>query len=92
MRTECYGLCHMANQGQCSRYEMAQKITEYLGRKDVVLKPVTSDAFPLLAPRCRSEALLNYRLKRLGLDGMRPWTEAIRDYVNTFQQQEMVIP
>ena len=83
MQTERYGLYHMANQGCCSRFEMAQKIVECLGRKDVRLKPVTSDAFPLLAPRCRSEALLNDRLKRFGLDEMRPWTEAIEEYAQS---------
>lgn len=92
IQTERYGLYHMANQGGCSRYEMAQEIAEYLGKKDVVLKPVTSEAFPLPAPRCRSEVLLNQQLKLSGLDEMKPWSEALKEYVGTFQRQEMIVP
>lgn len=78
-----YGLFHMANHGFCSRFDVAAAIREYLGREEVTLQPVSSDAFPLPAPRGRSEALENYKLRLLGLDGMRPWQEALKDYLDT---------
>ncbi|MBI4436599.1 MAG: dTDP-4-dehydrorhamnose reductase [Candidatus Omnitrophica bacterium] len=91
IQTGRFGLYHMVNRGGCSRYQIAQKIAECMGKKDVVLRPVTSEAFPLPAPRGRSEMLLNYRLSLLGLDRMRPWTEALKDYLSTLQQEEIVV-
>lgn len=79
--TKEYGLYHMVNEGCCSRYDIAKKIIEYLERKDVVIKPVTSEAFPLPAPRGRSEMLVNHKLSMIGLNNMRPWQDALREYV-----------
>jgi len=80
-----YGLYHCVNKGICTRYDIAVKIAEYLGRKDVVIKPVTSDAFPLPAPRGRSEAMLNYNLSKLGLDKTRPWQDALKEYLKALK-------
>jgi len=76
-----YGLYHMVNEGSSSRFEIAKKIVEYLGREDVAIKPVGSDMFPLPAPRGASEMLANHRLTTIGLNRMRPWTEALREYI-----------
>ena len=81
METEVYGVYHMANAGWCTRYESALAIREALDRPDVEIIPVSSDRFPAPAPR-RSEALRSVKLERLGL-GMRPWQEALREYVLT---------
>ncbi|MDD5270984.1 MAG: NAD(P)-dependent oxidoreductase, partial [Candidatus Omnitrophica bacterium] len=80
-----YGLYHCVNKGICTRYDIAVKIAEYLGRKDVVIKPVTSDAFPLPAPRGRSEAMLNSNLSKLGLDKTRPWQDALKEYLKALK-------
>ena len=83
IETEYFGLYHMANAGQCSRYEMALSIRDTLQCPDVTIQPVSSDRFPLPAPRGRSEALRNLKLELLGLHLMRPWPEAMRAYVQT---------
>lgn len=75
------GLYHMANEGRCSRYEIAVQIRELLRYPDLELEPVSSDQFPLPAPRGRSEALENMKLRLLGFPPMRPWQEAIQEYV-----------
>ncbi len=80
IETGLYGLYHVTNKGSASRYDIACKITEYLGRNDVVVKPISSDLFPLPAPRPDSEAVDNSKLKSLGID-MRPWEEALREYL-----------
>ncbi len=80
-----YGLYHCVNKGICTRYDIAVKIAEYLGRKDVVIKPVTSDAFPLPAPRGRSEAMLNQKLSQMGLDSPRPWQDALKEYLKALK-------
>lgn len=81
IKTGYYGLYHMANKGICSRYEIACEIQRILQRPDLSILPVSSEHFPLPAPRGRSEALRNCKLELLGLNRMRPWQEALREYV-----------
>jgi len=76
-----YGLYHCVNKGICTRFDIAEKIAEYLKKEDVVLKPVTSEVFPLPAPRGKSEALINYRLSRMNMDNVRPWQDALKEYI-----------
>jgi len=76
-----YGIYHCVNKGACTRFEIAKKIAEYMNKKDVIIKPVTSECFPLPAPRGRSEALINKRLASAGMDAMRPWQEALKEYI-----------
>ena len=63
--TEAYGLYHAANEGTCTRYDMALAIREALGRPDIVVEAVDSSVFPLPAPRPRSEAIRSLALQRL---------------------------
>ena len=80
--TEAYGLYHAANEGTCTRYDMALAIREALGRPDIVVEAVDSSVFPLPAPRPRSEAIRSLALPRLGL-ALRPWRDALHEYVTT---------
>lgn len=82
---EMRGIYHMANQnsGRCSRYEIMLAIKEILGLDDFKVEPVTSAAFNLSAPRALSEELENFRLTQMGLGIMRPWREALEDYLLT---------
>jgi len=81
VETGKHGTYHCVSKGICTRFDIAKKIALYMGKKDTVLKPVTSDAFPLPAPRPKSEALLNYNLKRLNMDNGRPWEEVLKEYI-----------
>jgi len=76
-----YGVYHCVNEGICTRFDIAKKIVEFLNKKDVIIKPVTSDAFLLPAPRGKSEALINYNLSLLGINNMKPWQDALREYI-----------
>lgn len=76
-----YGTYHCVNKGICARFEIAEKIAEYMGVKDVKIKQVTSEAFPLPAPRGKSEALLNENLSKLNLNKMRSWQDALKEYL-----------
>lgn len=80
--TGLFGLYHMVNTGSyCSRYEFAQAILDYAGNTTCKINPVNSATFPLPAPRPRMEAARNLNLELRGLNWMRPWREALRDYV-----------
>ncbi len=71
----------MANTGTCTRYDVAKEVLEIFGRKDVQLNAVSSEAFVLPAPRAKSEMLRNYCLEMRGLNLMRDWREAMKDYL-----------
>lgn len=81
IQTKYYGVYHAANGFGCTRYDIANEIKNVLGKKEVSVHPVSSDAFPLPAPRGKSEQIQNKALKERGVDFMRPWQIALRDYI-----------
>jgi len=82
INTNRYGLYHMTNKGYCSRYEMALKIVEYMGKKDeVTIHSISSNDFPLDARRADSEMIDNYKLDLLGINHMPPWDDSLRSYI-----------
>jgi dTDP-4-dehydrorhamnose reductase len=81
VRTGWYGIYHMANVGCCSRFEYAQKIVQLAGIDQCPMEPVSSESFPLPAPRPRMEAIRNYVLGLLDLNWMRSWEDALADYI-----------
>jgi dTDP-4-dehydrorhamnose reductase len=80
MTTEYYGMFHITNKGACSWYEFTIEILRLAGIKTPVV-PITSDQHPQKARRPRYSVLDNYHLRLLGMDDMRPWQEALRDYL-----------
>lgn len=80
IETKAYGTYHVANVGLASRYEYVSEIIKHLALPCQV-RPVGSDFFPRSAPVPMSEALDNACLKLRGILQMRPWEEAIEDYV-----------
>jgi len=86
LASELWGVYNMACQGSTSRLEVARALVEELGLSGSVrLRPVPSEFFAgtYFAPRPESERLVNRRLALRGLDVMRPWREALRDYLRT---------
>ena len=79
--TGYYGLYHMVNTGICSRYEIALEMKEMMRCNETTIEPVSSAYFPLPAPRARSEAMDNLKLRLLGLNCMRPWQAALHEYL-----------
>ena len=82
--TPFYGRYHMACLGEGSRYDVAREIVDFYGLTGVSVVPVTSEAFAdeYPAPRPRSEMMRNYMLELRGLNRMRPWREALREYLS----------
>jgi dTDP-4-dehydrorhamnose reductase len=80
LQTGAYGLYHITNSGHCSWYEFAAKIFELLGLKPD-FGPTTSVGFGAKARRPAYSVLAHERLKRLGLDDLRPWPEALEAYL-----------
>lgn len=78
--TEYYGIFHITNRGSCSWYEFAREILKLAGLKTPII-PVTSDEYPRRARRPRFSVLDNYHLRLLGMDDLRTWQEALKDYM-----------
>ena len=84
--TEKYGIYHCTGNGVCSWYEFAKEIVELAGLDCQVL-PCTSAEYPQKAKRPAYSALDHGALRAAVGDGMRPWREALRDYIS--REKEM---
>jgi dTDP-4-dehydrorhamnose reductase len=74
------GLYHATNGGQCSWYEFAQMIFE-LGKLSTPLHPTSVTEFAAPVKRPFYSVLDNAFLRAQGIDRMRPWREALTDYM-----------
>ncbi|MBI3780964.1 MAG: dTDP-4-dehydrorhamnose reductase [candidate division NC10 bacterium] len=80
VETGAYGLYHITNNGECSWFQFAAAIFEISGLRTKVSE-TTSLAFGARAIRPPYSVLDNANLRRLGLDDLRPWRDALRDYL-----------
>ena len=74
------GLYHATNSGQCSWYEFASTIFE-LTRAPVELIAISASEYSSTMRRPRHSVLQNGYLQQQSLDIMRPWQEALADYL-----------
>lgn len=86
--TEYYGIFHITNRGSCSWHEFAQEILNQANLETPII-PITSDQYSQRAKRPRFSALDNYHLRLLGMDDIRPWQEALRDYMMSRGSQKV---
>jgi dTDP-4-dehydrorhamnose reductase len=80
MTTDYYGIFHITNRGACSWYEFAREILR-LASVETTVVPITSDQYPQKARRPGYSVLDNYHLRLLGMDDVRAWQEALKDYL-----------
>lgn len=80
INTEYYGIFHITNKDACSWYDFAREILRLTGSKTPVTA-ITSDQYPQKAKRPNFSVLDNYHLRLLGMDDMRPWSEALAEYL-----------
>ncbi|RME24914.1 MAG: hypothetical protein D6800_08195 [Candidatus Zixiibacteriota bacterium] len=52
---------------------------------EVAIEPCTTEEFRRPAPRPSRSSLANRRLTEAGLNRMRPWQEALREFIETNQ-------
>jgi len=80
IRTQHYGIYHVTNAGKCSWYGFAKKIFELTGTK-VKLEKASTSEFKAKATRPAFSVLEHRNLKKIGLDDMRSWEEALAAYL-----------
>jgi len=81
VETRAYGLYHLANQGVCSRYELARRAAEMAGldSSKVIGKP--SSELGRRAVRLKYAVMEMEALEKAGFALPRPWQEALAEYV-----------
>lgn len=80
IKTEFYGIFHITNRGSCSWYEFTKEVLRLAGLETPVI-PITSDQYSQKAKRPSFSVLDNYHLRLLGMDDIRSWQEALKDYM-----------
>lgn len=84
---EYWGLYNMVCDGETSRFEVAKELLSILNLdKKIKINEVSSDYFKkeYFAERPPSERLLNRKLNLRGLNIMRDWKIALREYIDDY--------
>ena len=76
------GLFHLTNAGECSWFEFARESFDLAG-VEAEMEPISTAQMQQRARRPSYSALATTRLGEVGLNPMRPWEEALRDYLQT---------
>jgi len=72
-----FGIYHGTASGETTKFGFTQAIFAELGLDPERVKPTTSDAFPLPAPRPAYSVLGHQTWGRAGLDPLPPWQESL---------------
>ena len=89
LEKEYWGLYNMVCDGETSRLEVAQELLKILGLENKVkINIVTSEYFKetYFAERPPSERLVNKKLDLRGLNLMRNWKDALKEYIEDYYQ------
>lgn len=78
--TKYYGIVHITNCDICSWYDFTCEILRLAGSKTKVV-PITSAEYPQNARRPAYSVLDHYQLRLLGMDDMRDWRKALKEYM-----------
>jgi dTDP-4-dehydrorhamnose reductase len=85
IQQDAHGVFHVANSGICTWFKFGQTILEMSGMEGVKVMPIASTELNLPAVRPLYSVLHCQKLKQgIGIT-MRPWSEALKDFLSTFQ-------
>ena len=85
--TENYGTYHCTNNGVCSWFDFASAIVDEAGIS-CEKKPCTTEEFPRPAKRPNYSSLRNAQLEKTTGDEMRPWQDALKEYIHNLPSLE----
>ena len=78
------GIFHVANSNFCTWYDYAQRILTLSGVRGVRVVPISSKELSRPAPRPSYSVLDTQKLKRETGITLRPWFEALKDYLSAY--------
>ena len=76
-----YGTYHVTNKGSCSWYDFAKEILRLAGITNVEVKPIKAEEWPSPTRRPKLSVLRHYALELQGRDNLRPWEDALADFI-----------
>ena len=79
------GLYHLANQGQCTRFELARLAAELAGLDAAKVVGVPDALMQRRAPRLKYAVMEMRALRQAGFAPLRPWQEALAEYVRALK-------
>lgn len=82
IESDMSGLFNIVNQGCASRFEYVREIMKIL-RANITVESVDSSLFPRKANMPDNECLENFNLQLCGIDRMRDWKDALKEYINS---------
>jgi dTDP-4-dehydrorhamnose reductase len=85
--TNCYGVYHLVNQGECSRHAFASEILRQTGHTRVPITPIKQHEFQRASTPPLYTTLANHAAAALGIT-LRPWQEAVAAYLATLPVAE----
>jgi dTDP-4-dehydrorhamnose reductase len=85
--TNHYGVYHLVNGGFCSRYEFAREIMRVSGQPDLPITPILSAEWPRPSVPPLHAVLANSAAASLGIT-LRPWQEALAEYMQLLAQEQ----
>jgi dTDP-4-dehydrorhamnose reductase len=77
---DALGLFHLTNAGECSWFEFARGTFDLAG-VEVEMEPIDTRQTQRRARRPSYSAVTTTRLEEIGLSPLRPWKEALSDYL-----------
>lgn len=83
-----HGLYHITNTGSCSWHDLAKAVLKEAGKSDIAVKPIKSEDWPSPTRRPKYSVLRNYVRELRGMAPLRPWQEALEDFMQELRQQE----
>ena len=89
-RTDKFGTYHLTGSGSCSWFELAQEIVRLTGAKCEV-KPIDTAKAARPAPRPAYSVLDCGRFRKRFGHRMRPWSEALAEYLNASVEKDKVV-
>jgi len=81
IETQMYGLYHITNNGFASRYEIAKTVAKMLNSKGDNIRKVSLKELNLPAKRPSFSAMRNYVWLLNGFDALRPWQNAVKEFL-----------
>jgi len=83
-----YGIFHVANAGQCSRFELERRAAQFAGLDSslVIGRPLSE--MGNRAKRLNYSAMEMRALKQNGFVAPRPWEEALEEYIRAWREKQ----
>jgi dTDP-4-dehydrorhamnose reductase len=86
IQREAKGIFHAANSNTCTWFEFAQSILEFSGIGGVDVRPISSRELNRRAIRPPYSGLSCHKLKQVTGMTLRPWSEALKEYLNSLRE------